>query len=426
MRPLILIVAALAASAPAVAQKRIYPFQIDRAGEAVADIVMSSPGSDWGRPGREAAMVDVRVDSGAAFQVMLYAGPENRKYPVFLGWLEPGQHQLSIERNVTFSAPRSGLAIADVAVRGGITDPVLAHAPVLYARRNTIGRFSDVPLVVYAEKITGNGAGLLQYTVIFSNEDGGTSTRALMARWGRTTDIEYVYRVNPATGKGNIQTREHKDVEFAGKRERSHPLLIPVTDNNMVADEIPSAVRYQIAPLLVDLSKHSREQVMDDDPITYRIATREMDREGKLRPFGIIDGQKISDPSNYVYVEADITVEHAGVITLLRLKYEPFWRSSALGRIDYSVDRSGWIRTTVELPPGAHARDIAEIGFTCVVMPEGEKKKMPDTGTCRVNTVTKAFFLDPAYRPGPSFWSTSQPVEVPAGEFRIFRVEPKS
>ena len=31
--------------------------------------------------------------------------------------------------------------------------------------------------------------------MIWSNEDGGTNTPALMARWGRTTDIEWIYRV---------------------------------------------------------------------------------------------------------------------------------------------------------------------------------------------------------------------------------------
>ncbi len=59
-------------------------------------------------------------------------------------------------------------------------DDVIARAPVLFARENTVAYFSDVPLLVYAER-EGN---FLTYTVIFSNEDGGTSTRALMDRGG--------------------------------------------------------------------------------------------------------------------------------------------------------------------------------------------------------------------------------------------------
>ena len=65
---------------------------------------------------------------------------------------------------------------------------------MLFARLNTVGRFSDIPLLLYCERLKDEGEDVLQYTVIFSNEDGGTSTRTLMARWGRTTDIEYVYR----------------------------------------------------------------------------------------------------------------------------------------------------------------------------------------------------------------------------------------
>ena len=56
---------------------------------------------------------------------------------------------------------------------------------MVFARKNTIGKFSDIPLVLYAERLVEDGHPLLQYTMIFSNEDGGTSTRALMARWGR-------------------------------------------------------------------------------------------------------------------------------------------------------------------------------------------------------------------------------------------------
>lgn len=404
------------------AAAEVHRFQVERGGEAVADLVMASPGSDWSRAGREAAAVDVRIDGGAAFQVMLFAGPERRTYPVFLGRLEPGRHELTIEQNRQHSAPGTAVTVFAVAVRSGLDDPVVSHAPVLYARRNTIGKFTDIPLVIYAERLSEGGADVLQYTVVFSNEDGGTSTRALMARWGRTTDIEYVYRVDLRTGRAIIQTRDHKDVEFTGKREGDHPLLIPVTDNNMVADEVPSAVRYQIAPLLVDLSRNSREKVMDDDPVLYRVASEELVREGKLRPFGVVEGNKISDPRNYLYVEAEVAVKNAGVVTLVRRRGDPVWRSSALGRPDYTVDRSGWIRTTVELPPGTRGEDIAEIGFTCLVVVDSTTKRYPDSGSCTVRAVNKAFLLDQGYRPGVSIWSHTEAVEVPAGIVRTFAV----
>ena len=404
------------------AAQRAFPFHIDTSGEATADLTMSCPEGDWAREGSEAAMADVRVDGQVPFQVMLYAGPERRTYRVFLGRLEAGDHRLTIERNGDFSARGTTVAVADVKVRGGSSDDVLLHAPVLYARKNTIGKYTDVPMVVYAERLEENGSPVLQYTVIFTNEDGGTSTRGLMARWGRTTDIEYVYRLDVKTGKAIIQTRDHKDVEFDGRREGGHPLLIPVTDNNMVAGEVPSAVRYQIAPVLVDLKDHSREQVMDDDPVMYRVAAKELEREKKLRAFGTVDAQKISDPRNYAVVEARVAVRTAGVVTMFRRKDEAVWRMSTIGRMDYSVDRSGWIRTTVELPPGTKPADIAEVGFSCAVMPDATTKRLADTGSCRVDAVSKVFFLDEEYRPGASFWSRAEAFDVPPGLVRVFGV----
>jgi hypothetical protein len=414
--------ALLVCGASQAAAQRVFPFRIDTAGEATADLTMSCPEGDWAREGSEAAMADIRVDGRAPFQVMLYAGPVQRTYRVFLGRLDRGDHRLTIGRNGEFSARTTTVAVAGAKVRGGVTDDVLLHAPVLYARKNTIGKFTDVPMVVYAERLEENGSPVLQYTVIFTNEDGGTSTRGLMARWGRTTDIEYVYRLDMKSGKAIIQTRDHKDVEFDGQREGMHPLLIPVTDNNMVAGEVPSAVRYQIAPVLVDLKGHSREQVMDDDAVMYRVAAQELHREDKLRPFGTEDGQKVSDPRNYVVVEARVEVRTAGLVTMFRRKDEAFWRMSTLGRMDYSVDRSGWIRTTVELPPGTKPRDIAEVGFTCAVMPDPATKRLANAGHCRVASVSKVFFLDREYRPGPSFWSSGDGFDVPPGIVRVFAV----
>jgi hypothetical protein len=415
--------ASLAAAPSASGQSGEYSFSTSRTGEAVADLTLSSPGAAWGRPGREAAMADVRVDGGPAFQVMLYAGELLRTYPVFLGKLSAGPHKLTIAKNETYSAPGTSVAVKNVSVRGAVDDPVLAHAPVLYARKNTIGKFTDVPLVVYAERLPEGSAGTIQYTVIFSNEDGGTSTRGLMARWGRTTDIEYVYRLDVATGKAIIQTRDHKDVEFTGRHEDGHPLLIPVTDNNMVAGEVPSAIRYQIAPRPVDLGADSRELVMYQDPLLYRVASEELEREGKLRPFGVVDGQKISDPRNYLYVEAKIEVRGAGVVTLVQRKGDPVWHSSAIGRYDYGVDRDGWIQTAVELPPGTKPRDIGAIGFTCEQVPDSNTKRLRDTGSCRVLAVKKVFFLDSDYRPLPSIWSVNEAAELPAGIIRTYSVQ---
>jgi CheY-like chemotaxis protein len=378
--------------------------------EVVADLDLRAPGTDWSREGKEAALATVFVDGRAQQQIMLYAGGRQFTYTVFLGALAAGEHNVDVRGpGVEFSGARFHEDSSDV----------MANAPVLYARANTIGKYTDIPLIVYCERLSDNGAPFLQYTVIFSNEDGGTSTRALMARWGRTTDVEYVYRAFP--GRATIQAKDHKEVEFRGGRDGTHPLLMPITDNNMIGEaDVSTPVRYQIAPVLVDLTGHSREEVMDQHPIAYEVMAKELQREGKLRPFGAVDHEKVSDPLNYLYFEMKLAKRESFVATLVRLKGDPRWYSSHLGHADFAIrtwtrgsaeSASGFVRTTVELPPGTKPEQISEIGFECIV-PEKAESDSP----CRVEAVTKAFFLDRDYRPGANVWTLQSAQEIAAGQ----------
>lgn len=408
----------------AAAGAKTIPFRTSQTAEVVAEITMSSPGADWARPGAEAALAVLILDGKPQQHVMLYAGAQARKYRVFLGSLAAGDHTLEVERSERFSAPGAGLEVAGASfTEASPGDPVLANAPVLFARANTIGKFSDIPLLVYCERLMENSRPLLQYTVVFSNEDGGTSTRALMARWGRTTDIEYVYRVwlDPSgrPARATIQAKDHKEVEYRGPREGAHPLLAPVTNNNMVAPDRATAIRYQLAPIVVDLAAASRELVMDNDPLTYRVAAQELEREGKLRPFGAVDGEKISDPRNYLYIEANIVNRDSRSAFLVRLKGESRWRVSHLGKIEYGIERSGWVRSTIELPPGAAPENVAEFGFECLT-----KEKTP-AGDCRIEEISRLFFLGSDYAPRPSFWKARPAARVPSGEILTWSFESK-
>ena len=388
-------------------------FELDRAGEATAELEFSSPSSDWTTPGREGALAEIRVDAGTPFHVMLHQTARH-KYPVFLGFLKAGPHTLNITRRPEHSAVGSEVMFHAIAARAvPPTDPA-TFAPVMYARKNTIGKFSDIPIFCYYERGFENGQPILEYTVIFSNEDGGTSTRGLMARWGRTTDIEYVYRVylkqDGGFDRAIVQGRGHKDVLYDGPKEGQHPLLIPVTDNNMVAGEGPSPVRYQLLPEPADLRNASREQTMDDRPWSYRVAAAELMREGKLRDPGAVDGEKIGDPRHYIYIEATVENVNARVAPMVRLRNDQRWRMGNLGKHELAIERSGWIRTTIELPPATAASQIAEIGFQCL----GEKLQ---PGACTVRTVTKIFQLGPGFLPLPSFASLLNVNQtIPAGE----------
>ncbi len=420
----------LAAAAAAVLHaEKVFDFSLDRAAEVVADLELSSPGADWAVSGREAAVADVIVSDRVNQQIMLFAGESRHTYAVFLGTLPAGRHTVRLERSARHSARGAGLQVHGVKFRpvapGDSGYDVLAHAPVLHAREDTIGHFSDTPLLVYCERLREAGREVLQYTVVFSNEDGGTSTRALMARWGRTTDIEYVYRcfLDPTgrCARATIQAKDHKEVEFDGQRFGSHPLLTPVTRNNMLAPRPTTALRYQLAPIEIQPGIHSRERVMDLWPVTWTVMAKELLREDKLRPFGRVDGEKISDPRNYLYLDAKLKVEDGALEFLVRLKGDRRWRSSALGRADYAIGRDGWIRTAIELPPGARVEDVEELGFACRVANPPRGAPQPVAGVCTVEELGGAFLLTRGGVPGASL-APKASFTIPSGVVETIRV----
>lgn len=392
--------------------------------EMVAELDLRSTGSAWNKAGREAAIADVRLDGKIIATLPLFMGERNHRYTILLGRLEPGTHTLDYRRS-----PRSaqGVSLSGNGVRARQIAPgdpnyeVIIHAPILYAR-NDNQRFSDVPLAVYCETFNEGPRRTLQYSVVFSNEDGGTSTRALMARWGRATDIEMVYRVtldeNRKPIRALIQTREHREVEFKGEYEGAHPLLGVVTENNMVAPEGRSGIRWPLAPRRIILTDTSREQVMDDAPWIYRIMAEELEREGKLREFGKVDGQKISDPRNYLYLEAKIANADTRMTAVVRLRNSNFWRAAHLGVFQYAIERSGWVRLAIELPPGTDRRSIAEVGFVCLMEPGTRERPVPPASSCTLHAVRKMFQLNADLQPGPNLWPETlrQSAVIPTGQ----------
>lgn len=382
-------------------------FGVSKTSEVIAELALESPGSDWAVKGKEAAVAIVRVDGGDPQHVITWGGP----YRIFLGRLTRGPHELSIE-------PQSGpLKIGPVRFEEH-TEAEFAHTPILYARPDTVGTFSDVPLLMYVER---DGASLV-YTVIFSNEDGGTSTRALMARWGRTTDIEYIYRVWPENKRAIVQGKDHNDVVFTGPYEDAHPVLIPFTKNNMVQGAAErSALRFQLAPVVIRDLGGSRERVMDSHPATYSAMTKELVREGKLRPFGVVEAQRISDPRNYLYIEYDAT-HRDSAMTVSAVLQDGRVFASDLGRLDYAISRDGPVRTTIELPPGTAASDIEHLQFQCVVAPpRSPREPMALAGECELQRVRQAFFLNRDGFPAKSFVRSDRSYKLPTGQAILIR-----
>jgi len=386
-------------------------FTMATTAEAVAEITASAPGASWETTGAEASVADISVDGQYNQNLVLYRGAQSSVFKVFLGPLAAGAHTIRVQRNAEWSAPNASLNVESVkassAGAGAAEYAALVHAPILYARADTIGHFSDVPMLMWYETSPSDGGTNLQYSFIFSNEDGGTATDALMARWGRTTDIEYVYRVQ-LDASGNIthetfQGPDHQELPFHGKKLGQHPFLLNVSRNNNVIDIGYSAMQYRIYPVQADLSQHSREELMDRFPWTYKIMAQELEREGKLRQFGTVAGTNVSDPRNYLYLElgGDVPAT-AGLAVWVKLTNRAELYSSDRGRLDYSIMRGGWARTTVELPPGTTADQVEYVAVQCVDLRDPRLPMQGPEPVAHLHAGGKAFLLNRDYQPGPA------------------------
>jgi len=402
-------------------------FRVEKEGEILLDLTAAAPHTSWAVKGSEAAVATVLVDGRYNQDVILFAGERSFTYHVLIGHLLSGEHTARIEFNRKQSATNaSTIAIRDVKI--STIEPAqpeyqaLSHAPFVYARPNTIGRFSDIPLLMWYETERLGSHTTLRYSIIFTNEDGGTQTAALMARWGRTTDIEWIYetQIDPRgeVVAATFQGVEHKTLPFQGKHENGHPVLIVASDNNNVSDRGESEMRFAPRPIPFDLSRCSREEIMDRHPWIYQLMAAELEREGKISETSGA-GNQVADPRNYLYLEAASDQRGTALSFAVKLRNDPAWYTSDLGINYYKIDRSGYFRTTVRLPAGTKLDQIERIAARCDAAgnPRGaEEIKKLNAAQCDLKTVNKAFILDEHFQPGSSLPIQIKPLILRLGE----------
>jgi hypothetical protein len=317
-----------------------------------------------------------------------------------VGWVEQGNHSLRLEQHgcddievesVTLKTyPSSDTAYG-----------VVAHSPFLYLRPDSVAKCSDIPLLMWHELEPRRDGTRIRYTVLFSNEDGGTPAPALMARWGRTTDIEWVYVVE-IDEQGNAtsaryQGAGHGSPRFDGTKLRNHPLLGVCTTNNMVAPATEGEVRVGLYPLNTLPADEPREAMMDLNPWTFRIMAEELHREGKIEDVPSASTIGVSDPRNYLYCDLDCRrLGPREAVVEVALKNGETFRSDH-GMSVGVTSRHGFRRAAVELPPATSASSISHV-HALIVTGSPLQRSQPGTTSDYV-TLKRCFLLEPNWNP---------------------------
>jgi hypothetical protein len=399
-------------------------FHRGRSGEAFLEATVSARGVSWAHQKNDSAVVSAYVDEHYVTDIVITSsGPVSREFA--LGSLRAGRHTLRLHYAAKRSRSRAGRAriqhIGFTTVPHGSPGYVAArYAPVLYGRNiaDLGGRFennrTDTPLIAWHQVLPASrpGHSMIEYSVVWSNEDGGTPTPLLMAQWGRTTDIEWVYRVEVnAHGRrvprsGVFQAADHRTKPFHGTYDGTHPLLETCTSNNNMCGKIRDPMRFALSTRDVLPAGQPREHEMDVHPWTYQVMAREMLREHKIESPSKPSTPDVGDQRSYLYVAVthdtlpSAAASGVGLTVEVRLtgKHKTYTSNHdnpiGLG----AINRNGPAATTVELPVGTEPSDVESISVRRV--PVGTT----DNGaSLSVTDLGRTFFLSRRYLPRPSF-----------------------
>lgn len=215
-----------------------------------------------------------------------------------------------------------------------------------------------------------------------------------MARWGRLVDTEWVYEMRvDKDGKifdETYQGPDHVTKKFAGNREfGTHPALYVVTDNNNFSDSGCSPLRFAPNAIEADLSKGSRETVLERFPFIYRVMAEEAWREGRIVP-GDKGANTIDDPRQYLYAEVYSEPKDSAIALEARTTSGQVI-SSDLGDARLRVDRNGFVRIALEMPAGKPSSDIESFSIRCYSKTPGVAGKCTALRLVKIVTLNERF-----------------------------------
>ena len=150
--------------------------------EMILALEAAAKNSSWEVKGAESAVLTIFIDGKYNQDVFLFSGAEKFAYKLILGKFSDGTHKITIFLN----NERSAKNIAEVKIYSLNIQPFVSNSPeeklaienspMLYARPDTVDKFSDIPLFTYYEILPNVGNSYkIRYTTIFTNEASAAS-----------------------------------------------------------------------------------------------------------------------------------------------------------------------------------------------------------------------------------------------------------
>ncbi|EHS54867.1 hypothetical protein [Paenibacillus sp. Aloe-11] len=418
-----------------------FTFSMPEDGFAELDLLARSE-SDWAAADRESAFVRLYLNDVYNQDVILYYGSSLGVYTRLLGYLKEGDYEVYAEFRELESAPLVSRAWIDGVELRCVADSsarslVYRHTPLLYGRNLSHpyeNRFTDTPLVLFYSVAEEAERTIIEYQMMFSHEDEGTPAPLLMSKWGRTTDIEWMYRVELDAEGGVLnavfQGPHHITTPFQGKYALGgHPVLQSATTNGNFTDHITSGYRFMLTPSFQwKPEEEPREAVMSRFPFAYQVTGWEMERQQELEMPSLASSIALASQRSYVFIQTskypvpssdgeralpsrpgfNRREEDACVDIQLRLHGSDQWYSSCHHDLRLGDFRAAYegaeshFSTTIKLSGEPALDDIAEIR---AVLLEGGADRMKVAGLY-------AFMLNENYLPQQSGIRTNRVLEL--------------
>ncbi len=248
-------------------------FETPNSGDLYMDVGIT------GQEVREMRVFDLNF-LGEELLLPISSGLNSRESQFQLGDVGAGKHRLSFLKNQDSG---SGFLPGDVTLslyqREGsdLLSAFRACSPYVLPRWDNLSCLrNDLPFAL-GGSISQNSQGdyLFIYNLYMTDEDGGESPDARMARYGRTLDVEPCVLVKISKSlemqKVIYQAKGHKFHEFLGRYQGRHPVVAISTQNNMFAPvlDLSESKKFAFVPETFDLNEIVRDpfyrQISEED-----------------------------------------------------------------------------------------------------------------------------------------------------------------